>query len=87
MNTSPAWRGFPNYRPPAPVLEDVRRVYERAWSDVPDPDEDAYVAGVAWGSAAAYGDLAAASPPGAAVPPPVAVAPPDEEDDDDDDFY
>ena len=64
MPTSPAWRGMPSYRPPAPVLDPVRRVYERAWSDMPDPDEDAYAAGVAWGSAAAYGDLAAASPPG-----------------------
>jgi hypothetical protein len=59
------------------VPEEVRRTYERAWSDVPDPDEDAYAAGVAWGSAAAYGDLAAA-------PPPAAAAPPDEEGDDDD---
>ena len=72
MPTSPAWRGMPCYRPPAPVPEEVRRTYERAWSDVPDPDEEAYAAGVAWGSAA--------------VPPPVAAAPPDEEDDDDDDF-
>ena len=63
---------MPSYRPPAPVSEEVRRTYERAWSDVPDPDEDAHAAGVAWGSAA--------------VPPPVAAAPPDEEDDDDDDF-
>ena len=55
MPTSPAWRGMPCYRPPAPV-----------------PEEDAYAAGVAWGSAA--------------VPPPVAAAPPDKEDDDDDDF-
>ena len=62
----------------------MRSAYERAWSDVSDPDEDAYAAGVAWGSAAAYGDLAAASPPGYDVPPPVAAAPPDEEDDDDD---
>ena len=70
---------MPNYRPPAAVPEEVRRAYERAWSDVPDPDEDAYAAGVAWGSAAAYGDLAAA-------PPPAAAAPPDEEEDDDNDF-
>ena len=43
-----------------------------AWSDGPDPDEDAYAAGVAWGSAAA--------------PPPTAAVPPDEEEDNDDDF-
>jgi hypothetical protein len=54
------------------VPEEVRRAYEHAWSDVPDPDEDAYAAGVAWGSAAAY--------------PPAAAAPPNEEEDDDDDF-
>ena len=76
MTTSPAWRGMPCYRPPAPVPVEVRRTYERAWSDVPDPDEDAYAAGVASGSVAAYGDLAAATPPAAA-------APPDEEGDDD----
>ena len=70
---------MPNYRPPAPVPEEVRRAYERTWSNVPDPDEDAYAAGVAWGSAAAYGDLAAA-------PTPAAAAPPDEEEDNDDDF-
>ena len=70
---------MPSYRPPALVPEEVRRAYERAWSDIPDPDEDAYAAGVAWGSAAAYGDLAAAPPPGAA-------APPAEEEEEDDDF-
>ena len=55
------------------------RAYERAWSDVPDPDEDAYAAGVAWGSVAAYSDLPVA-------PPPAAAACPDEEEEDDDDF-
>ena len=44
----------------------------RAWSDVPDPDEDAYAAGVAWGSAAAH--------------LPAAAAPPDEDDNDDFDW-
>ena len=63
---------MPSYRPPALVPDPVWRAYDRAWSYVPDPDEDAYAAGVAWGSVA--------------VPPPVAAAPPDEEDDDDDDF-
>ena len=62
---------MPNYRPPAPVPEEVRRAYERAWSDGPNPDEDAYAAGVAWGSA---------------TPPPAAAAPPDEEEDDDFDW-
>ena len=64
-------RRMPSYRPPAPMPDPVRRAYERAWSDVPDPDEDAYAAGVAWGSAS---------------PPPAVAAPPDEEEDDDDDF-
>ena len=63
-----------------------------AWRGMPSyrppaGNPDAYAAGVAWGSAAAYGDLAVASPPGDAAPPLAAAAPPDEEEDDDDDFY
>ena len=78
MPTSPAWRGMPSYQPPAPMPDPVRRAYERAWSDVPDPDEDAYAAGVAWGSAAAYGDLDTS--------PPCAAAPLGVQEEDDDDF-
>ena len=75
MSTSPAWIGMPTYRPPAPLPDQVRRAYEQAWSDVPDPEEEAYAAGVAWGGA---------NP--APHPPPVAAPPPPEGEDDDLDF-
>ena len=42
---------MPNYRPPAPLPDQVRRAYEQTWSDVPSPEEEAYAAGVAWGGA------------------------------------
>ena len=54
----------------------MRRAYEQAWSDVPDPQEEAYAAGVAWGGA-----NPAPRPPAAAAPPPA------EGEDDDLDFY
>ena len=78
MPMSPTWRGMPSYQPPAPVPDPVRMAYERAWSDVPNPDKDAYDAGAAWGSAAAYGDLDVSPPGGAAAPP--------TEEEEDDDF-
>ena len=45
---------MPSYRPPAPVPDPVRWAYEQAWSDTPDPEEETYAAGVAWGSAAPF---------------------------------
>ena len=66
---------MPTYRPPAPLPEQVRRAYEQASSDVPDPEEEAYAAGVAWGGA---------NPPSKEANP--APRPPAAEGEDDDDF-
>ena len=66
---------MPTYRPPAPLPDQVRRAYEQAWSDVPDPEEEAYAAGVTWGGA----NPAGPHPPAGAAPPPA-------EGEDDDDF-